>query len=219
MENASKALLIAGGILLAMLTAGLIVLLVNNIQTMQNAQSEKKAQEQLVAFNRGYEAYNKRIMYGTDVISVVNKAIQNNKSMDLVADPTNAYYINITLVITQDFITEKITTDDYYPKDNDLYQNTETLEGVSIKKGTYRLGNWDAESKLEMKEEIITFFNTSTQTEVKKSKHYGSDANITEITYPALSNFKKSVFTCSNVEYNENGRIKEMTFTQVTEKP
>ena len=43
-------------------------------------------QKELVAFNKGFQAYNKRMMYGADVISVVNKAIDNNRKYG------NAYY-------------------------------------------------------------------------------------------------------------------------------
>ena len=36
-------------------------------------------QEEILAFNQGFEAYNKKLMYGSDVVSVINKAIDNNK--------------------------------------------------------------------------------------------------------------------------------------------
>ena len=91
MENASKALLIAGGILLAMLVAALLVYLNSNIQIIKTAQSEKTFQEQLTAFNMQYEAYNKRIMYGTDIISVINKAIDNNEQYKIQKDENKTY--------------------------------------------------------------------------------------------------------------------------------
>lgn len=78
MENASKALLITGAILIAMLTTSLLVYLSNNIKSLGNSEEEKKALEQLVEFNRGYEAYNKPLLYGADVITVYNKAAENN---------------------------------------------------------------------------------------------------------------------------------------------
>ena len=79
MENASKALVIAGGILLAMLTISLLFLLLSNINSSKMTEEEKLAAKQLQEFNQQWEAYNKKVLYGTDVISVVNKAIDNNK--------------------------------------------------------------------------------------------------------------------------------------------
>lgn len=78
MENAAKALLIAGGILLALMTLSLIVYMSTATTRMAQAQEEKKAAEELTAFNMEYEAYNKRLMYGTDMITVYNKAEDSN---------------------------------------------------------------------------------------------------------------------------------------------
>ena len=51
MENAAKALLIAGGILLALMTLSLVVYMSTATTRMAEAQDEKKAAEELAAFN------------------------------------------------------------------------------------------------------------------------------------------------------------------------
>ena len=91
MENASKALLIAGGILLSLLILSLLVMLLSSISSSKLTEEEKLAAKELKEFNDQWEAYNKKVLYGTDLISVVNKAIDNNKKMDLL-DITNRYY-------------------------------------------------------------------------------------------------------------------------------
>ena len=78
MENASKALMIAGGILLAILTLSLVVYMMTAVTSMADAQDAEALARQKTEFNKGYEAYNKRMMYGTDVITVMNKAVDNN---------------------------------------------------------------------------------------------------------------------------------------------
>lgn len=78
MENASKALMIAGGILLAILTLTLVVYMMTAVTSMGDAQDAKTLAQQKTTFNKEYEAYNKRRMYGTDVITVINKAADNN---------------------------------------------------------------------------------------------------------------------------------------------
>lgn len=35
--------------------------------------------EQLAAFNKQYEAFNKKLLRGSDIVSVINKALDNNK--------------------------------------------------------------------------------------------------------------------------------------------
>ncbi len=76
MENASQAILIAGGILLAILTISMLTLMFNNISIMQNAKADKKEAEELAAWNSGWEAYNKKYLYGAEVLTLINRAEQ-----------------------------------------------------------------------------------------------------------------------------------------------
>ena len=79
MENASKALIIAGGILLALLT---LAILIYTWRVMGNTVKEDDTQkniQQIAAFNAQYTSYQKRALYGADVASVINKIIDNNK--------------------------------------------------------------------------------------------------------------------------------------------
>ena len=77
MENASKALLIAGGVLIALIIITMIILMFSRLSNIQNEQEEQTKIEQLTAFNAEFEAYNKKVMYG--VITLINKVAENNK--------------------------------------------------------------------------------------------------------------------------------------------
>ncbi len=79
MENASKALVIAGGILIALMILSILVYVFISISDFEGAQDRNTLTKQLDEFNKSYEAYNKSRMYGVDVISVVNKATENNE--------------------------------------------------------------------------------------------------------------------------------------------
>lgn len=79
MENASKALLMAGGILIALLIMALLVYSFGTMSGFFDRESEIEKSEQLTAFNNQYEAYNRKLLRGTDVVSVINKAISNNE--------------------------------------------------------------------------------------------------------------------------------------------
>lgn len=74
MENAANALKIAGGILLAILTISLLVYMVANISSVAEKQAKVKEAKQIKAWNTEWEAYNKKVLYGADVLTVVNKA-------------------------------------------------------------------------------------------------------------------------------------------------
>lgn len=80
MENAAKALLIAGGILIAIILISMFLMMYNRMTSIKKTQEEKKEMEQLAAFNAQYEAFDKKIMYGVDVRTLVNKAEENNRN-------------------------------------------------------------------------------------------------------------------------------------------
>lgn len=77
MENASKALLMAGGILIAILILALLVRTFTNISSFQKSQLTQEEEEQLIAFNEQYTKYLNQYVYGTEVISVINKSLNN----------------------------------------------------------------------------------------------------------------------------------------------
>ncbi len=105
MENASKALLMAGGILIAMVTVSLFYFMFNRVGQFQSITQTNYSQEELKDFNKGFEAYNKKLMYGSDVISVINKAVDNNQRNEVfyydkkkdkwISDTNNDYYVDI----------------------------------------------------------------------------------------------------------------------------
>lgn len=74
MENASKALLIAGGILIAILIVSVLVVTLNIVNSNQKTREKALATEQLAEFNQKYEAYNKKALRGTDIITLKNMA-------------------------------------------------------------------------------------------------------------------------------------------------
>lgn len=79
MENASKALIMAGEILIALLIISMIVYAYSQWSNMENTGDKSKEAEQLAVFNKEYESYNRKLLRGVDVITVINKAIDNNK--------------------------------------------------------------------------------------------------------------------------------------------
>lgn len=79
MDNATKALYMVGSLFVALMVISLMVYAFNNLGGVQNERDKIQTQEEITKFNTEYEAFNKKIMYGVDVISCINKAISNNE--------------------------------------------------------------------------------------------------------------------------------------------
>lgn len=79
MENASKALEMAAGVLLGVLIMAVVAYFFSNIGDWPQQDDEIATKEQLAKFNLEYEIYEKKGMYGVDVISCLNKAQSNNE--------------------------------------------------------------------------------------------------------------------------------------------
>ena len=79
MENTSYALYIAAGTLIAIVIISIVLVRWRSISRIEKTKDEVTAIENKADFNAEYEAYNKRLMYGTDVLSCLNKAQNNNQ--------------------------------------------------------------------------------------------------------------------------------------------
>ena len=73
MENASKALTMAGGILLAILLITLLIRSFSNVQEFQMSQLSEEEQKQLVEFNSRYIKLLNEYVYGHEVLTLMNK--------------------------------------------------------------------------------------------------------------------------------------------------
>lgn len=220
MENASKALVIAGGILLAMLTISLLFLLLSNINSSKMTEEEKLAAKQLQEFNQQWEAYNKKVLYGTDVISVLNKAMDNNSKAS-VEDDTNKYYVNVKVNLRKgtdiiDFTT-KITKLDLktgITSSENFIPATATgtyridVSNVSLSpSGELKLGNWKDDNTLIVDNQINKAFAAFSL----KDEYKDIDNQTIYYVDSPLKVFKTTVFKCTNIEYVE-GRVHQIEF-------
>lgn len=74
----SKALIMVASVLLAMIVIAFMTFTFNRTGTWATTQDQEKLTEQIQKFNKEYEAYDKDLMYGVDVISCLNKVLANN---------------------------------------------------------------------------------------------------------------------------------------------
>lgn len=79
MENASKALLMAGGIMLTMLVLSLLLYGWNMAVEYQESQDRIKEVEDLAKFNQQFTNYERNDVQGYELLSLVNKVIDYNQ--------------------------------------------------------------------------------------------------------------------------------------------
>ena len=76
MENASKAVIMAGGVLIAVAIISIALYAYTNFRGYAESQEEMLTATQIANFNRFYEAYREGTdtIRGVDVINIINKA-------------------------------------------------------------------------------------------------------------------------------------------------
>lgn len=184
MENASKALMIAGGVLIALMIITLLVLMFTSISDVFKSEDEIKRIEELEAYNKEYESYNRKLLRGADIISLMNKAISNNKKYE---DAIEEYEISIKFELVEDLaVYRRIKIKNPQTK-KDEYK-IEVVPANSLKKGTIYTVARESDNTYK------TLF----------------DKNMIE----TFNDFKRRVFNCVNVTYKGNGRIDTMEFKE-----
>ena len=79
MENTSYALYMVAGFLIAVMILSLVLFRWRQIGTVEKTKDDAVVIKNKTEFNAEYEAFNRTLMYGTDVLSCLNKAQNNNQ--------------------------------------------------------------------------------------------------------------------------------------------
>ena len=80
MENASRALIMAGGVLIALIIITILLIMYNNITNYEEAKVERTRGEELAKFNMQYLTYNRKNVRGNELITLANKIISHNET-------------------------------------------------------------------------------------------------------------------------------------------
>lgn len=207
MDNAVKALEIAGGVLIAILILSLFVFMFNQVSYNQAMQNQNEETKKIEEFNKKYEAYNKNILYGADVISVINMAISNNieETAGGQYDTSDPYFIEVSFELNTDLTTKIEAVDREGNKiENIRYDDFDTK--LEADHGPYRISSEDDVEKIEL------IMPTEDGTVIEYNKRTGT----TLIAKGAYEEFINRIFTCDSIGYNTvTGRVNEVVFTEV----
>jgi len=161
MENASKALLIAGGILLVMLIIGLLFFSWSKFSEFYSKNDELAEIEDLSKFNLQFTNYQRKKVYGYELISLANKVADYNMRYSTEGkndEKYNKIQMNINLSNNQK----------QFSKDDNLYlfkSNTFTIDSITniIDKAELvekNYGNSNAASKIAKSIDSIILSDT-----------------------------------------------------------
>lgn len=226
MENASRALLMAGGMLMAIVVISILVITFRNTSQIEQANQEAQEVEEIRMFNERFASYQKSAMYGTDVISVLNMAISNNRKYDV--NPGEDYYVDVIFTLKRDVMDEIYHykyEEDYNPP---RYDKKETISN-NPRRSTDALKK---DTEYSLTNNYSTLYNFVRNADAPDSKildeapykriYKDNDKKkmLTEYyeIYYGMANFKRFTFRCIDVDYDDtNGRIIRMEFEHVKE--
>ena len=194
MENASNALLMAGGILLAIIVITILVITYNGIVGFESSKLEEQELQNISLFNEPFMSYNKKVMYGTDIISVLNLALDNNKKYNVKSG--EEYYVDISFKLNSDL--SNIT---------ELYElNTST--------GVYKKSITEERKIIEGNKTYIISRLADKEQTTEIIEQNGAILKKYTIKSNFIYDLKRKTFTCKNVEIDSIGRVKSMSFEQ-----
>lgn len=226
MENASKALIMAGSVLVSVLIIGLLVTMFNNLSNTKSTEQEATETESITQFNARYEAYNRKMLYGTDIISLANLVKDDEKYN---ADGYSGIKVQITIKKMTNYASKYSSTyanlfgenKDAVDISNDIENLNGDINNRKNNKTTYFLfglksdGNVDKGNKLSFeaidkkgKKEVQEIEKVNDQDKVSEYEKYCDLKDF-------LKDFKRDVFKCqsNSISYDNNGRITTMNFT------
>ena len=180
MENASKAIIMAGGLLIAMITISMFYYAFGRTSDMAGNLEDNTDQKELVAFNTGFLAYDKKLMYGADILSVLNKAVDNNKKYEVETyDENNVYadyYVNIVFTTHEGNM--------YSLKDNYSAVRREFLNVAGLRSDKNEDGNIFEFKKAAFKCSKVTYVESNS---LKHKSAAGAVGRIKEMVFEPFS--------------------------------
>ena len=219
MENASKALIMAGGVLISLIVIGLLVLFYNNLSGMQKIKTDSETEQQAAEFNKQYDVY-ARDVYGSEILSIANKIADYNKR-----EADNKGYTPIDLEVTftkglseRYFVENKV----YSAKDlYDITANKSAKNPICLEEYVKQLGNKTVYSRTNSSisrqiKKIATMRTNDLQALGIEEADYKDNLAEYNQYKNLLTQMKETVFKYVKFDYDENnGRIKKMIYKSV----
>lgn len=226
MENISKALTMAGGVLIAVLVIGALMLMFNQIGSYEKAHTSNIKDSQLAQFNIDFERYtDDNGITGADIISIINKVTDYNRKEGI----TNSVDYDIKMSVTVSGL-DKFKSNYGIVNSDSLFKNITTL---TINQNQNRFvdiintySNYEREYTLSIMSKLASNYDeiknsgypegTQKYNELIKKivgKNINNIPSLTQIKqYKEYSEFKSATFKSNRDSVYVNGQISELYF-------
>lgn len=207
MENASKALIMAGSVLIAIIIISLLVVFFSNMQSLQKTELGVDEAEKKGEFNKQYEAYARNV-YGSEILSLANKIDDYNKRI-----AENDDYTKIELYITiRDDIDDTYFTKGIYTS-NLLRQKIEELEKEISLLGNQTIRSNNNRNITRKVSKLATMRTKDIEDLGFELSQYQDIINKYNTYKSLVTEVKSKEFKYENFEYDRNtGRIIKMKY-------
>ncbi len=238
MENITKALLIAGGLLFTILVLTLVIISFNKMSSYYTGQHNTTMVEQITEFNNEFDNYSGQTIRGNELISIINRIVNYNR---IYSDMDGAERITITVDLqghqsdfqyqgtsTTNILFRSSTISNANGNDGDLIRVSELASELSASTGIDDL-------KLQrLSSDISIICNTKDDEKEErdsklrqilgydKNKEFSSteiqDIRNATLQYYQLTQFKRAMFDCTEVRHSQrDGLINRLSFRAVIE--
>ena len=217
MENASKALLMAGGVLIALLVITLVVYFYSDIKEFMGISNKVEVSEQINEFNKQYDAYYRNNLYGSDILSIVNKVHDYN-----IKQANYQGYETLELQVTfknnyKDYENNTIISKKIAYNAETLKQVIDNLQGEidNYSEKVVVKGNTIAALSGYRTNELEDFLKRNGITSETRIEQIENDIAKYTSYKSVLSTIKGKKFKAEKFEYSKkNSRITKMVFTE-----
>lgn len=233
MENATKALLMAAGILIAIIVLSLAVVMYSRVSEYYQQKQRNITDEQLAAFNDEYLAYNRDNVTGFELVSLINKTVDFNQNRVYGASNTgeseeqlgDGYKEMSITVIINNLPNEKLFENKPYTYDGKNNGKRQTLTQAidSMRQLENKYGASILTKLVSSRYYLPTSLGGDGSKEIKDilGKEYNLNGLNSDdlLKYEDYLAFKRATFRCNGIDGNEsieykNGQIVKMSFTQ-----
>lgn len=207
MENASKALIMAGGVLISLMIIGVLVIFFNNLSDWKSIEQSGERTEQVVEFNKQYEVYSRNV-YGSELLSIASKVDDYNKrEAESKGYAKIELYVQITTDMDEEFFKKKTYTASELRKETvELEKKIDELAKESIKSSS----NPSVSRKIS---QLATMRTKDIEELGIEKDDYDDKLNKYNAYKILLTQIKAKVFKYVKFEYDEhNGRIVKMNY-------
>lgn len=206
MDNASEALRIAGAVLIGVMLLALLIAFFNNLSSYTKVKDKVLYDEQVVEFNKQFDMYIRDEIYGSDVLSLVNKAADYN-----VREVDNKGYIRLDIKIkfknTYGILQDEVKNNKIFEANNtytanQIIDNMNRLEEKikSVGKITYK-GHKVKELALMYDTDLeILFENIGIKDKINEAKE---KINYYLILKSDETTIKSAIYECKTTKYDD----------------